>query len=293
MKMIFNFINKRLSSMLRHLPLVLICLLLSSPAAAQEPKGIQDNSFLIEESYNQEAGVVQEISFFTWSPSTHSWLYSFTNEWPVTGIKHQFSYTLLGLHNSDFGGSGGGVGDIALNYRYQLVGDGDSKFACSPRLSVLLPTGDSHNGRGFGGTGYQTDIPASIMLHPKLAMHLNAGATWVPHGKNELGQRAGLTGYNLANSFVWLTSSRFNVMFETFYNDMEAVAAPGKTVRQKDLLLSPGIRWSHNFESGLQIVPGVAFPIGAGPTAGEKGVILYLSFEQPLKILNWQKKKKD
>jgi hypothetical protein len=277
--------------MQRFFSVLVLFVFLAPLAMAQEPKGIQDNSFLIEESYNQEAGVVQEISFFTWSPSTHSWLYSFTNEWPVTGIKHQFSYTITGTHSGDFGGSGAGVGDTALNYRYQLVGTGDTRLAVSPRFSILLPTGDSHNGRGFGGTGYQTDIPASIMLHPKLAMHLNAGATWVPHGKNELGERAGLTGYNLGQSFVWSVKPRFNLMFETFYSDMEGVAAPGKTVRQKDLLLSPGFRWSYNFKNGLQIVPGLAFPIGAGPTAGEKGVILYLSFEQPLKILNWQRKK--
>jgi hypothetical protein len=276
---------------MRRLLLLSLCVILASLAIAQEPKGIQDNSFLIEESYNQEAGVVQEISFFTWSPSTHSWLYSFTNEWPVTGIKHQFSYTITGTHNGDFKGSGTGLGDLALNYRYQLAGNGDTRFACSPRLSVLLPTGSSENGRGFGGTGYQADIPVSVMLNPKLAMHLNAGATWVPHGKNELGDRAGLTGYNLGQSFVWLLKPRFNLMLETYYNDIEAVASPGKTVRQKDLLLSPGFRWSYNFKSGLQIVPGMAFPIGAGPTAGEKGVILYLSFEQPLKILNWQRKK--
>lgn len=258
--------------------------------AAQEPKGIQDNSFLIEESYNQEPGVVQEINFLSRS-TNHSWLYTFTNEWPVNGIKHQFSYTLSGVHNSDFPGSGAGLGDVALNYRYQLAGSGDTRFALSPRLSLLLPTGDSHTGRGAGGTGYQANIPASVMLHPRLAMHLNAGATWVPHGKNEFGEQAGLTGYNLGHSFIWMAHSRLNLMMETYYTDMESVAAPGKTIRQKDLLVSPGLRWSHNFESGLQIVPGIAFPMGVGPSSGEKSVILYLSFEQPLKMLSWQRKK--
>jgi hypothetical protein len=262
------------------------------PALAQDAKNIQDNSFLLEESYNQEAGVVQEINFFTWSPTTHNWLYTFTNEWPVTGLKHQFSYTIVGAHNGGFSHSGGGIGDVALNYRYQLSGSGETRFACSPRLSVLLPTGDSQHGRGFGGTGLQTNIPVSVTLHPKLVTHINAGATWVPHGKDEFGNKAGLTGYNLGQSFIWLASTRFNVMFEALYNDIESVVAPGKTIRNKDLLLSPGVRWSHNFENGLQIVPGVAVPIGAGPSAGQHGLIFYLSFEQPLKILNWQKKDK-
>jgi len=266
-----------------------LCLYFTGLCVAQEPVGIQDNSFLVEEAYNQEAGIVQEINFFSWSPTTHSWLYTFTNEWPVNGIKHQFSYSVSGVHNGDLGGAG--FGDAALNYRYQLVGDGDTRLAVAPRLTLILPTGDSNKGRGAGGTGYQTNIPASIMLHPKLAMHLNAGATWVPDGKNELGERAGVVGYNLGQSFIWLAKPRFNLMMETFYNDTDVVAAPGKTVRQRDLLLSPGCRWAYNFKNGLQIVPGVAFPFGAGPTAGEKSVIFYLSFEQPLKILNWQKKK--
>ena len=30
------------------------------------------------------------------------------------------------------------------------------------------------------------------------------------------------------------------------------------------------------------IVPGVAFPFGVGPSAGQKSVFLYLSFEGPV-----------
>jgi hypothetical protein len=48
------------------------------------------------------------------------------------------------------------------------------------------------------------------------------------------------------------------------------------------MLLSPGFRWALNFKSGLQIVPGVAVPVGLGPSAGQRGVFLYLSFEHPL-----------
>jgi len=50
-------------------------------------------------------------------------------------------------------------------------------------------------------------------------------------------------------------------------------------------LLSPGIRWAHNFKNGLQIVPGIGVPLGVGPSAGEKAVFLYLSFEHPFRKL--------
>ncbi|MRR28995.1 transporter, partial [bacterium] len=32
----------------------------------------------------------------------------------------------------------------------------------------------------------------------------------------------------------------------------------------------------------LQVVPGIAFPIGFGPSKGEYGAFAYLSFEHPL-----------
>src|SRR5262245_17773403 len=56
---------------------------------------LQDNSFLIEEAYNQEAGVVQSIVNGLWSRSSENWTLSFTQEWPVPDQRHQFSYTLL------------------------------------------------------------------------------------------------------------------------------------------------------------------------------------------------------
>jgi hypothetical protein len=57
------------------------------------------------------------------------------------------------------------------------------------------------------------------------------------------------------------------------------VVAPGKTLTQYNLFISPGIRWAYNFKSGLQIVPGVGLPVGIGPSAGQAGMIFYLSFE--------------
>src|SRR5262245_43995826 len=65
---------------------------------AYEPlaKGIQDNSFFIEEAYNQEPGVVQHIlnvpiNFMNGSREITP---SFTQEWPVFSQTHQFSYTI-------------------------------------------------------------------------------------------------------------------------------------------------------------------------------------------------------
>lgn len=265
--------------------IILPVLSVAQEAPSSETLPIQDNSFLVEEAYNQEAGVIQHISFFQRGFTTHDWVYSFTQEWPVGGQKNQLSYTVVGTHAGDFAGSGGGWGDTIINYRYQLLGSGETRVAVSPRLSLLLPSGDSRLGRGFGGTGIQTLLPLSLVLNKKLVTHWNAGATWVPRAKNELGERAGVNGYTLGQSTIWLVTSRFNGMLETVWTGNESVAGPGKTQRAHDLLISPGVRWSYNFKSGLQIVPGVAMPIGAGPSAGDKGLILYLSFEHPWSLI--------
>ena len=70
-------------------------------------------------------------------------------------------------------------------------------------------------------------------------------------------------------------------MLEYVYASGEAITGPGQTDRQSTSFISPGIRWAYNFSSGLQIVPGIAVPIGVGASRGEKAVFLYLSFEHP------------
>jgi hypothetical protein len=265
---------------------------LYSPALAQQDSssssqpGIQDNSFLVEEAYNQNFGVVQHINSFTRLWDSKDWVYTFTQEWPVPGdARHQLSYTLAFQHAEDFAGSGAGVGDVLLNYRYQLVGDGNARVAFAPRLSLLFPTGDSSLGRGQGGFGVQTTLPASIVLTQKLVSHWNAGATFVPHAKDEVGNQAFTAGYNLGQSFIWLVHPRFNLMLETVFSSAQSVVAPGKTEWSRSLFLNPGIRWAYNFKNGLQIVPGIGVPVGAGPSAGERGLLLYLSFEHPFRKL--------
>ncbi|HET7042873.1 MAG TPA: hypothetical protein VFI13_12685, partial [Gemmatimonadales bacterium] len=59
-------------------PWALAAGLVALPLAAQAP--LQDNSFLIEEAYNQEHRVLQHIS--TAELHHGSALYSFTQEWP-------------------------------------------------------------------------------------------------------------------------------------------------------------------------------------------------------------------
>jgi hypothetical protein len=256
----------------------------SSPAphvASPEPE-IQDNSFFVEEAYNQDPYTVQHITTFTRFWNSRDAIATFTQEWPIPEhARHQLSYTLAGMSAGAFPGSGPGFGDIVLNYRYQLVGGAETRIAFAPRFSMLLPSGQARFGRGFGGAGFQGSLPVSIVISPRWLTHFNVGTTLIPSARNELGERASMTGYNLGQSFIFLAHPRFNLMFETVWSGSESVVANGQTQRAHQLFMSSGIRWSYNLAHGLQIVPGLAVPFGVGPSAGEKGVVLYLSFEHP------------
>jgi len=263
----------------RLLPVLLLAAVLTAQEKKEGP--IQDNSFLVEEAYNQEPGVVQHISTFTRYQESKDWLYTFTQEWPVGGLAHQLSYTLPWQRLGASMNGRQAFGDVALNYRYQLLGDGEAKVAIAPRLTVLLPTGDERRGYGRGATGVQVMFPVSWVLSEALVSHWNLGATRTPNARNTFGEKATTQDLALGQSFIWLLNPRFNVLLEYMHTSSQAVAGHDQTQVQTATYLSPGVRWAHNFPSGLQIVPGIAVPIGVGASRGEKAVFLYLSFEHP------------
>lgn len=241
--------------------------------------GFQDNSFLVEEAYNQDAGVVQHISGLSIDRTNKSYEYDFTQEWPVGGISHQLSYLVPLVHSSDPKSTG--IGDVLLNYRYQLVGDGEAVLAVAPRFSVAVPTGDWKKGAGRGSVGYEGFLPASIVLSDLVVTHLNAGLRYTPTARNEAGDRAPVWKYTLGGSGIITIAPTFHLMLETIWSRDEDVIAQGKSSRSTSWTISPGARMALNYKSGLQIVPGIGFPFGVGPSRGDRGVFLYLSFEHP------------
>src|SRR5439155_2641335 len=105
----------------------------------------------------------------------------------------------------------------------------------------------------------------SIVMCPTLIAHSNVGYTWTPKAKDADGHKADLKAWNVGQSMVWLAAQRVNFMLEAIYSRGQEVAGAGFTNTVKSAYVSPGIRWSYDFESGLQIVPGIALPIGVGP----------------------------
>lgn len=255
-------------------------LALAASLSAQQAPKIQDNSFLIEEAYNQEYGVVQHISFFTREKTTHFWGYAFTQEWPFKGQRHQLSYTVPLLGG---GGNTTGFGDVVLNYRIQAVGKEGSKVWVAPRLSAVLPTGSWRAGRGNGVFGLDARIPVSVELGEWAAVHLNAGGSLYPSAKTTSGDKATLVDASAGASIIVMPSNTINLMLESVVLSSADVTGPGATTRHTSVILNPGVRWAFNFRSGLQVVPGVAYAVGINDSAPPDALILYLSFEHPFR----------
>ncbi|KAF0205931.1 MAG: hypothetical protein FD173_620 [Gallionellaceae bacterium] len=264
--------NKRVSRML----VFAVCIPLQG--YAEESKKIEDNSFLMEEAYNQEAGVVQHIQSYQYTQKTKDWVYTFTQEWPLRDQTHQLSYSIPVVHMADPLNSSG-VGDIALNYRYQAIAK--DEIALSPRLAVILPTGDYRKSHGTDAVGIQTNIPLSVTLSDTVVTHWNIGATYTSGSKEPGGAKANTTGFNYGASLIYLTSENFNLMLEAVGITSEAVQPDGSKRQENTAFINPGVRFASNYSSGLQIVPGISMPIGIGPSAGKRNIFLYLSFEHP------------
>jgi hypothetical protein len=268
---------------LRRSLLVLAALAAAASAAAgraDEDRPIQDNSFLVEEAYNQEPGVIQHISLFTRERSSGNWLYTFTEEWPAPSLRHQVSLTLVVARSDESGTARSGFGDVILNYRWQAVGSGEATVAVAPRASLILPSGDGGGGLGYGGWGAEVGVPVSVALGSRFVAHSNLDGTWVPAARVPEGTGA-LLGMRLGQGLVWLAHRNVNLLVETTYA-LLALDAGARTVRREELLVSPGVRAALNLRGGLQIVGGVAAPIGVGPSAGERAILGYLSFEHPI-----------
>jgi hypothetical protein len=253
-------------------------MLTAFPAAAADGEArppLEDNSFLIEEAYNQEAGVVQQYGTYL-RGRRGGWVAAFTQEWPVPGQAHQLSYTLT----YGQGGPGGerGLGDVLVNYRYQAVYQED-RLAFAPRLSVVIAGSQADSGASYRGVGPQGMLPVSITLTPWLVSHSNLGLSWIPAGRDG-DATARFLVLTLGQSFVWLPHPRFNVLLETLWLNTD-VRTGGTSRRDQALLVSPGIRWGLDLPHDVQLVLGLAAPLGVGPSAGERSVLLYLSVEAP------------
>jgi hypothetical protein len=237
-------------------------------------KGIQDNSFFVEEAYNQEPGIVQHIInlplFFM--DGEKEITPSFTQEWPIFSQTHQFSYTLP----YTFTERENGFEDIRLNYRLQALMEGERTPAFAPRFSLVTPAGDTNKRFGHGRLGYEINLPFSKIVSNRVTLNFNAGGSLFPDVNDR-----DLWNYNLGASAIYAVTENFNLMLESVANWEEDVDSAKNIDRTVAALISPGARYAFNLPDDLQIVIGAAVPVGLTSDSPDWGLFFYLSFEHP------------
>jgi hypothetical protein len=234
-----------------------------------EPFQILDNSFLVEEAFNQDARIVQNIVEAT--RLDRAWQLTFTQEWPAPGIRHQVSYTV----GADSFSGNASFGDTFLNYRFQAMEEGPGRPAFAPRLSAILPTGHTLAGEGLGGL--QVNLPFSKQ-HRDLYFHWNGGFTWRPRG-----ERPDLFTPSLAGSLIYRLRPMLNLMLESVMTFDADDNDRGGIQHTTTFTLSPGLRGGWNLDDETQIVVGVAMPVLFTRDHESVGVLGYFSCELPFK----------
>jgi DtxR family Mn-dependent transcriptional regulator len=226
---------------------------------------IADNSFFVEEAFNQERGIFQNIATMRVIDGGE-WEASFTQEWPLFGQTHQLSYTLPYAFVAD----ASGLGDALVNYRLQVLMESASRPAFAPRISAILPSGSEDDGLGSGGLGWQVNLPFSKQFHD-VYVHWNAGFTdtdaFTPH---------------VAGSGIWRARPMLHLMLETLVEWEEDSADSVALSEGRDAIvtISPGLRTGWN-TGDAQTIFGVAVPFSvAGGNVGV-GVFGYFSYELP------------
>src|SRR5215210_4104951 len=213
-----------------------------------EPFAILDNSFLVEEAFNQEAGIFQNIFGFQRAGGT--WELAFTQEWPVVSQKHQLSYTLPVAGAS---GRATSFGDVMINYRYQAAMEDPRTPAFSPRLSLILPT----DRKGADSVGVQVNLPLSKQSGD-VYFNVNGGFTWRPRADGGA-DRVSLLTPHLSGSAIVRVRPMFHLMFENVLESEQTVASDGTRDRETVFTFSPGARGGWNL-GDQQLILGAAIP---------------------------------
>lgn len=237
---------------------------------AESPFAISDNSFLVEEAFNQEKGVVQNIFGATYSDLA-GWSASFTQEWPVPGVRHQLSYT---IPFSIVGGAAG-WGDLLINYRVQVLEEGPKRPAFAPRLSFVVPSSPDRRSLHSRGAGWQINLPFSKRVG-RLYLHWNAGGTFLRAEVRATEAGSWIGAPFVAGSGIWAARPMFQVMLESVVQSTLIDIGGRETM----FTISPGVRGGWNLGE-TQVVIGFAVPVTRGANQNQVAGLGYLSVELP------------
>lgn len=250
---------------------ILFLFLLTSSVFAK----IEDNSFILEEAYNQKPGQFQFIQAYRSYKSGKETRFISEGEMPLGSEKHQFSYQVTREKDE----APGSIGDTTLNYRIQSTNEPDLLMA--HRFGLILPTGSVDKESSYGVTGLKYVQATSFLLNDYWDSHLNLLFNHYPEAKvNFSDKRRTLNEYGIGSSFIYHWKDNLNFLMELTYETLEKLNLNGKKKYESAFTINPGVRTAIDLSwKETQIVPGLAFPIRFQDDHIDHGVFLYLSIE--------------
>jgi hypothetical protein len=118
-------------------------------------------------------------------------------------------------------------------------------------------------------------LPASIRLAEGLTASTSLGVSFHP------GEDAASTGFKVGQALNWRARPRLNLLVEAVFTRGDSPLGESDDGDDESLVVSPGVQYAVLLRRDAQLVPGIAIPIGVGPSEGERAVMFYLSLEHP------------
>lgn len=251
------------------------CLPLSAFSAA-----IEDNSFLLEEAFNQEWGVYQFIQKYQTAKRAKGYEYSFENEIPITDKTHQFSYEFA-YGRPDSTGHGA-ISDVTLNWRIQPYNKDGVLLA--DRFGLIVPTGRVDKNAGNGVYGFEFMQAGTLFINDQFVTHFNFGFDVLPNAKTAgTDKRNTLSSFTGGSSLIYMHNDWVNFMLEGLLQAGQSTLPDGTVTSETSFTINPGMRFAFDLAwKETQIVPGISFPTEILNRPQEHGVLFYLSIEPTL-----------
>ncbi len=237
---------------------------------------LEDNSFLLEEAYNQKPGEFQFIQGYRSFHSGKEYHFISDGEMALGSEKHQFSYQITRLKEEVDHGS---FGDTTLNYRIQSVNELD--FLMAHRFGLILPSGSVKENSGYGVTGFKYVQASSFLLSDEWDNHWNLLFTHYPEAKVKFSdKRRTLNEYGISSSLVYHWKENLNFLLEGIYEAHEKLNFKNQKKYDYHFILNPGVRTAIDLSwKETQTAPGISFPVRYQEDQIDHGVVLYLSIE--------------
>ncbi len=255
------------------LALALLCAGAAHAQGGSQEFPLRDNSFFIEEAFNQEPGKVQtKFRFFRVEEDTELLV---DQEWPLGSQRHQLSFTLpfrVDPEEELFR-----LTDVRLTYSLQAQEEDAVRPAFTPRLTAILPTAREEDEEGQGNPGIELLLPFSKQVGG-VYLHANAGTVHrfgVDAGRGE--ERLLFTPFVGGSAVVQVTPA-LDLLLETRADFQAQVTGEGGTERETEWLLNPGVRFGGEL-GGNQLVAGAAAPLGLAGSLRDVGWFGYISYE--------------